>query len=99
MKVTVTHLKAPWPAGAAVGSVVELPGDSVPAWAVGKCRPAADDAKAEFVWEAPPAPPAVPTAAETAEALADRLKLVEAERDAALARVAELEAAAKGKAK
>ena len=38
MKVTVTHLKAPWPAGAAVGSVVELPGDSIPGWAAGKCR-------------------------------------------------------------
>lgn len=44
MKLTITHLKAPWPAGAVVGSVIELA--SVPAWAVGKCVPAADDAVA-----------------------------------------------------
>lgn len=43
MKLTITHLKAPWPAGAVVGGVIELA--SVPAWAVGKCVPAADDAK------------------------------------------------------
>lgn len=42
MKLTITHLKAPWPSGAKVGDVIELP--SVPAWAVGKCAPAADDA-------------------------------------------------------
>lgn len=44
MKVTVTHLKAPWPAGCVPGDVVELAGDAVPAWAVGKCEPAPDDA-------------------------------------------------------
>ena len=43
MKLTITHLKAPWPAGAVVGSVIELA--SVPAWAVGKCVPSADDAE------------------------------------------------------
>ena len=43
MKVTITHLKAAWPAGAKVGDVLEL--ESVPAWAVGKCVPAADDAE------------------------------------------------------
>ena len=42
MKLTITHLKAPWPAGAVVGGVIELA--NVPAWAVGKCVPAADDA-------------------------------------------------------
>ena len=42
MKLTITHLKAPWPTGAVVGDVIELA--SVPAWAVGKCVPAADDA-------------------------------------------------------
>ena len=42
MKLTITHLKAPWPNGAVVGSVIELA--NVPAWAVGKCVPAADDA-------------------------------------------------------
>lgn len=34
----ITHLKAPWPAGAVVGDVIEL--DTVPAWAAGKCAPA-----------------------------------------------------------
>lgn len=42
MRLTITHLKAPWPQGAVVGSVIELA--SVPVWAVGKCVPAADDA-------------------------------------------------------
>lgn len=42
MKLTITHLKAPWPAGAVVGDVIELA--DVPAWAFGKCVPAADDA-------------------------------------------------------
>ena len=42
MKLTITHLKAPWPAGAVVGGVIELA--SVPAWAAGKCAQAADDA-------------------------------------------------------
>ena len=102
MKVTVTHMKAPWPAGAVVGSVVEVPGDAVPAWAVGKCTPAGDDVEAAFVWTPPPPLPEQPEV--DPAALADRLKLVEAQRDAALAKVAELQAAvdaaaAKGKAK
>ena len=42
MKLTITHLKAPWPAGDVVGGVIELA--SVPTWAVGKCEPAEDDA-------------------------------------------------------
>ena len=42
MKLTITHLKAPWPTGAVVGGVIELA--SVPAWAVGKCAPADDGA-------------------------------------------------------
>lgn len=42
MKLTITHLKAPWPTGAVVGDVIELA--SVPAWAVGKCAPADDSA-------------------------------------------------------
>lgn len=41
MRVEVTHLKAPWPDGTVVGSVVDLPGDGVPGWALGKCKPAA----------------------------------------------------------
>jgi hypothetical protein len=42
MKVTITALKAPWPAGSKVGSVVELEGDTIPAWAAGKCTPVPD---------------------------------------------------------
>lgn len=53
MKVTVSHLKAPWPKGTAPGHVVEFPGlGAIPAWAVGKCTPAADDANAVSVWPA-----------------------------------------------
>jgi hypothetical protein len=47
MKVTVTHLKAPWPAGCVPGDVVDLCADAIPAWAVGKCTPAADGAEAK----------------------------------------------------
>jgi hypothetical protein len=58
MKVLVTFLAAPWPAGTVPGHVVEFPGSSVvPAWAVGKCELAADDAEAVSVWE--PAAPVV----------------------------------------
>lgn len=42
MKLTITHLKAPWPTGAVVGDVIELA--NVPAWAVGNCAPADDSA-------------------------------------------------------
>ena len=38
MKLTITHLKAPWPQGAMVGDVIDLP--SVPSWALGKCTAA-----------------------------------------------------------
>ena len=38
MLLTITHLKAPWPSGAVVGDVIELP--SVPSWALGKCTAA-----------------------------------------------------------
>jgi hypothetical protein len=44
MKVQITHLKAPWPEGAGVGDVVELQAPELPAWALGKCTPAAADA-------------------------------------------------------
>jgi uncharacterized protein (DUF58 family) len=43
MKHEITFLKAPWPLGAKVGDVVEF--DQVPAWALGKCKPAAEDAE------------------------------------------------------
>ena len=61
MKVAITHLKAPWPAGAGVGAVVLLDAPIVPAWAAGKCVPLAadDEREADFVWQ-PPAKPAEP---------------------------------------
>lgn len=58
MKVEVTSLKTSggWPDGTKVGDIVDLPGDAVPAWAAGKCRPApadAAEAAAETVAKAP----------------------------------------------
>lgn len=41
MHLKITHLKAPWPLGAVVGDVLDLP--SVPAWAAGKCQIVGDD--------------------------------------------------------
>lgn len=41
MRLQITHLKAPWPAGAVVGDVLDLPG--IPAWAAGKCVQVGDD--------------------------------------------------------
>lgn len=85
MKVTITHLKAPWPADAAVGSVVELPGDALPGCFVGKCAPAEADAEATHSWE-PQAPAAVahePQAPASAEDLETTKKLLdEAEAEA-----------------
>jgi hypothetical protein len=48
-KFTITYLKAPWPLGAKVGDVIELA--HVPAWALGKCSPAADDAEVTVSFE------------------------------------------------
>lgn len=55
MKVEVTHLKAPWPAGVVVGAIVLLAAPLLPAWAAGKCRPLpdSDDREAQFAWEPP----------------------------------------------
>jgi hypothetical protein len=64
MKVTITHLKAPWPTGAGVGSVVEFTAGAVPECFVNKCMPAAEDAEAGFVYPAP----AAEVAADPAEA-------------------------------
>lgn len=41
MRVQITHLKAPWPLGAVVGDVLDLP--EIPAWAAGKCKCVGDD--------------------------------------------------------
>lgn len=55
IKVEVSHLKAPWPAGATVGSVVLLTAAILPAWAAGKCAvlPADDEREPVAVWEPP----------------------------------------------
>lgn len=56
MRVVITHLKAPWPAGARVGDVVDFVDRSaVPAWAVGKCVEASAGADAPHVVESPAA--------------------------------------------
>lgn len=85
MKVTITHLKAPWPAGADVGAVVELPGSEVPGCFVGKCVEAPEKAEATHVWTPPepvvvPSQPEAPSSAEELE-IAKRL-LAEAEAEA-----------------
>lgn len=77
MKVTVTHLKAPWPAGAGVGSVVEFDG-AAPACFAGKFVPAADDAEASHRWEPPAPPPALVEEPAAAAADPDALKAAEA---------------------
>lgn len=51
MKVRVTNLKGPWPAGAKVGDVVAIESEAVPAWAVGKCIMVPDDASEAFRYE------------------------------------------------
>ena len=68
MKVEISQLKAPWPAGAAVGDVVEIEGDAVPGWAVGKCKPAAADAEVTVIANERPAD----TADAEAQAAAER---------------------------
>lgn len=47
MRLQITHLKAPWPPGAAVGDVLDLPG--IPLWAVGKCVQVGDDVEASIM--------------------------------------------------
>lgn len=57
MRVQITALKAPWPAGAKAGDVVELPGDKLPGWAIGKCVPSDADATLKYsAAERPEAP-------------------------------------------
>ena len=91
MLYRITHLKAPWPAGAGVGDVIELA--PVPAWALGKCVPAGADAEATVSFE-----PAVDAAALEAEAKAkaeaEATALAEAEAKAAAEKRAALEAEA-----
>lgn len=55
MKIRIEALKAPWPAGAKIGSVIEIDGDSIPAWALGKCVSVEDDAPVTVKAEKPAA--------------------------------------------
>ena len=88
MKVTVTHLKAPWPAGVSVGHVVDLDADVVPAWAVGKCTEADADAEAFATLAAPAAPPALVVNPASEEDLQAAAALAAAEAQAAEERAA-----------
>jgi hypothetical protein len=53
MRVEVTHMRAPWPAGAGVGSIVEIAGDTLPGCFIGKCKPAQPNARATYRYEPP----------------------------------------------
>lgn len=93
MKYEITALKAPWPAGAKVGDIIDMP--YLPTWAVGKCRVDVDDSKATIKFKAPPTlaadaeviPPDDRVPAATA-ALQAQLEAVTAERDSLKADVA-----------
>lgn len=64
MRVLVTALKAPWPAGTQIGDIVDLPGrTAVPEWAVGKCEPAPERAAGAEQGPAPAASAATESAA------------------------------------
>lgn len=96
MKVTVTHLKAPWPAGTVPGHVVDVQAASLPGCFAGKCNPAADDAEAASVWT-PPEPVAgieetAPAAPVAAAANADDLTAARALQKAAEEEADELRA-------
>lgn len=88
MKVTITHLKAPWPEGAKVGDVVEFAGDKVPDWAAGKCKPAADDAAVTVGAQPASTPQLSEEEAKAAAALAEADKQAAEERAAAEAKAA-----------
>lgn len=49
MLYKIKALKAPWPKGAKVGDVIDMP--YLPAWAEGKCSVALDGAKADFTYD------------------------------------------------
>lgn len=105
MFVQITHMKAPWPQGATVGSVVEVDGDSIPAFFVGKCVQAPEGSQAEhrFVPQPPPAvrvtaPGAAPAQAAEDLAIAQRmLAEAQAAQGELIARVEKAEDALDGK--
>lgn len=52
MKVKIEVLKAPWPAGAKAGDVVEIAGDRIPASLIGKCASVSDEAPVTIAYPA-----------------------------------------------
>jgi hypothetical protein len=106
MKVIITILKAPWPAGARLGDVVEV-GDTLPGCLVGKCRPADPAMEAAHVYhQVLPAPVlaetklgaeigAAPQLAEAQEALASARAELDAERATVADLLAQLASASK----
>ncbi len=74
MLFEITHLRAPWPAGASVGDFVDLP-QPTPHWAVGKVRPAPANAQATVFMDGTPrvTPP------KPRDAMADELVRIRAE--------------------
>jgi len=53
MKVRITQMKAPWPAGAVVDQIVHFEAGAIPAWALGKCTQAGEDSVADHTVAAP----------------------------------------------
>jgi hypothetical protein len=68
MKARITHMKAPWPEGAAVGAVVLFAAGAVPAWAAGKCVEAGEADEPTLVV------PAAPEATQPAGSEADQVR-------------------------
>jgi hypothetical protein len=105
MKVRITHLKAPWPAGAQVGDVIEMVGfyGELPGWATGKCKPVEDDVEASQVLERV-APAILPVERPASELLIEAKAKIEAltaelaETQAAIAKLQDGKAAGKAKA-
>lgn len=97
LRVKVTHLKAPWPAGARIGSVVEIPFDAVPAIFAGKCEPVAEGTPATHVYE-PPRPVVMdagdPLGALDLDAPSGNVEALIARRDELHARLASIDIAA-----
>ncbi|WP_128000937.1 hypothetical protein [Piscinibacter defluvii] len=63
LRVEVTALRAPWPAGAVIGSIVEIPGNTLPDSFVGKCQPARPNVAVTHRYEPPRSPVAEPLGA------------------------------------
>jgi hypothetical protein len=86
MKVTVTHLKAPWPRGSRLGDVVEV-GASLPGCFAGKCLVATPGAEADHIYVPPvvvqggggSGPPTLPSAAHEVAELRTQLAAAQEE--------------------